>query len=63
MEVDDSLLEAINDTSVEMVPIRAADVVVVAVESEVDGRVLVAGVVVVVVFVVDVVKLVIPGCD
>ena len=63
MEVGDSLLGVINDTSVDMVPIRATDVVVVAVESEVDGKVLVTGVVVVVVFVVDDMELVIAGCD
>ena len=63
MEVDDSLLEVLNDASVGVVPIRAADVVVVAVESEEDGKVLVAGVVVVVVLVVDIVELVIAGCD
>ena len=63
MEVGDSLLEVIHDTSVDMVPIRATDVVVVAVESEVDGKALVAGVVVVVVFVVNDMELVIAGCD
>ena len=63
VKVDDSVLEVFNDTSVDMVPIRAADVVVVAVESEVNGKVPVSGMVVVVVLVLDDMELVITGCD
>ena len=51
-------VEVTNDTSVDMVPITAGDVVVVAVESEV-----VAGVVVVVALVVDDMELEVAGCD